>query len=168
MPDPRTGAGAGPPLPLVIGVGNDHRHDDRCGLDVVRDLRERLGGRARVAECRGDVTELLELWGDEREVIVVDAVRAGRTPGTVVRLEVPGTELPTGGATSTHGLSLSEAIGLGRLLGRIPGRLVLYGIEVEDVSMGDGLSDSVADGVRAAAHEVAAEVAARDRTPAKG
>lgn len=150
-------------LPLVIGVGTEHRGDDRCGLDVARALREPLGRRARVAECAGDITDLLDLWDGVGEVIVVDAVRSGRAPGTVVRWEVPGSEPPRPGVTSTHGLSLAEAIGLGRSLGRLPGRLVVYGIEADNVAMGDGLSPSVAQAVRAVIAQVAEELVTRDR-----
>lgn len=144
--------------PLVIGLGTDHRGDDQCGLDVVRALREALKGRADVAECSADVTDLLDLWEDVEEAIVVDAVRSGRTPGTVVRFEVPGTEPPRLGPTSTHGLSLSEAIGLGQALGRFPRRLIVYGIEAGDVTMGARVSATGARGIREAAARVLAEV----------
>ncbi len=147
--------------PLVIGLGNDHRQDDRCGLEVVRELGRRREERARLAECPGDALRLLDLWSDEREVIVVDAVRSGRRPGTVLRLEVSEEGLPSVGTTSTHGLSLAEAIGLGRSLGRCPNRLIVYAIEARDVGMGDGLSPEAAAGVREAADRVAAELAHR-------
>jgi len=147
-----------PGTPLVIGVGNDHRGDDRSGLDVVRALAHRVGGRAQVVECPGDVTDLLELWSDREAVIVVDGVRSGRPPGTVVRFEIGPNGLPTLGPTSTHGLSLSEAVGLGRTLGRFPRRLVVYGIEVEDVGMRDGLTPRVALGVAEAASRIAEEL----------
>jgi len=144
--------------PLVIGVGNDRRGDDRSGLDVVRALAPRLGGRAHVVECTSDVTDLLELWGDREEVIVVDGVRSGRAPGTVVRFEIGPEGLPAFGPTSTHGLSLSEAVGLGRTLGRFPRRLVVYGIEVGDVGIREGLTAPVARGVAEAASRIAEEL----------
>lgn len=161
------GSGTRRAPPLVIGVGNDHRRDDRCGLDVVRELKRRLEGRARLAECPGDALRLLDLWGNEPEVIVIDAVRSGHSPGRVMRLEVTEAGFPSVGTTSTHGLSLAEAIGLARSLGRAPDRLVVYAIEAADVGMGDGLSPEVAKGVHETADRVAAEL---DRTadPARG
>lgn len=144
--------------PLVIGLGTNHRGDDQCGLDVARVLREPLKGRAQVAECSADVTELLDLWADVDEAIVVDAVRSGRAPGTVVRFEIPGGDPPLLGPTSTHGLSLSEAIGLGRALGRFPRRLIVYGIEAGDVTMGSSVSAAGARGIREASARVLAEV----------
>jgi hydrogenase maturation protease len=149
---------AGPEPPLVIGVGNDRRGDDRSGLDVVRALALRLGGRAQLVECTRDITDLLELWSDREDVIVVDGVRSGRAPGTVVRFEVGPEGLPAFGPTSTHGLSLSEAVGLGRTLGRYPRRLVVYGIEVGDVNLHEGLTTPVARGVAEAAAQISDEL----------
>ena len=148
----------GTATPLVIGVGNDRRGDDRSGLDVVRALAHRLGGRARVVECTRDITDLLELWSDHEDVIVVDGVRSGRPPGTVVRFEIGSNGLPALGPTSTHGLSLAEAVGLGRTLGRFPRRLVVYGIEVGEVSMREGLTPAVAQGVAEATVQIEEEL----------
>jgi hydrogenase maturation protease len=144
--------------PLVIGVGNDRRGDDRSGLDVARALAARLTGHACVVECTSDVTDLLDLWSDREEVFVVDAVRSGRPAGTVVRWEVGPEGLPAFGPTSTHGLSLSEAVGLGRTLGRFPRRLVIYGIEAAEVGMKEGLTTPVARGVAEATERLAEEL----------
>jgi hydrogenase maturation protease len=148
----------GPETPLVIGVGNDRRGDDRSGLDVVRALALRLAGRVLVVECTRDITDLLELWSGRENVFVVDGMRSGRPPGTVVRFEVGPEGLPALGPTSTHGLSLSEAVGLGRTLGRFPRRLVVYGIEVGDVDLHEGLTGPVARGVAEAAAWISDEL----------
>ena len=158
MDEIRKPSGGPTPRLLVIGIGNEHRRDDRSGLEVVRGLPSRLHGRVRIAECQGDVTDLLDLWSDEPEVIVVDAVRSGHPPGTVLRLDDALIEIPQIGTTSTHGLSLSEAVGLGRALGKFPSHLVVYGIEAEDVGMGEGLSAPVSAGVREAIELVTTEV----------
>jgi hydrogenase maturation protease len=144
--------------PLVIGVGNDRRGDDRSGLDVVRALALRLHGRAEVAECASDLTELLELWSGREDVFVVDGVRSGRPVGTVVRYEVGPRGLPALGPTSTHSLSLAEAVGLGQTLGRFPRRLVIYGIEVGDVNVHEGLSAPVARAVAETTARIADEL----------
>jgi hydrogenase maturation protease len=145
-------------LPLVIGVGNERRGDDATGLEVARALAPRLRGRAEVTECANDLTELLELWGGRDDVILVDGVRSGRPVGTVVRFEVGRQGLPTFPATSTHGFSLSEAVGLGQSLGRIPRRLVIYGIEVGDVRVREGLTEPVARAVDEAVSRIAKEL----------
>jgi len=150
-------------LPLVIGLGNDQRGDDGSGLEVARALRPRLAGRARVEECASEGIALLELWRDADRVLVVDAVVSGGVQGTVHRIEAgdgftPGFHT----ATSTHGLSLAEAVALGRGLGCLPRHLVVYGIEVDNLAVGAGLSPSVARGVQEATDRIVAELAEAD------
>ncbi len=133
---------------LVIGLGTEHRGDDRCGLDVVRSLPGGLPEGVRVVEGPGEATALLELWSGSDRVIVVDAVRSGSLPGTVHRLDAGPNGLPSRlGATSTHGLSLADAIELARSLGRLPRRVTVLGIEVADLGPREGLTGPVADAV---------------------
>jgi len=149
---------------LVIGIGNDDRHDDAAGLATARLLRSGAdAGRAlpRVLELGGEATELIEAWGGETTVIVADAMVSGAAPGTVRRFDAAREPLPAAPtATSTHGLGLAEAVALARALGRLPARLVLVGIEGADFSPGRGLGPAVAAGVEAAARLIRAEIAA--------
>ncbi len=131
-------------LPLVIGLGNAHRRDDRAGLEVLRRLKDLLPGKARFLEGPEDFTALLDLWAGAKRVVVVDAVSSGADPGTIHRIVVGPEGLPgTLHLTSTHGGSLTEAVGLGYALGRMPDSLVVYGIEAEDLRVADGLSPRV-------------------------
>jgi len=92
---------------VLIGIGNEDRADDAAGLEVVRAMRPRVDPTVRVRECRGDLTELLELWEGAGLAVVVDAVRSGRPPGTVLRHEVgPSGAPPTLAPASTHTFSL--------------------------------------------------------------
>ena len=148
-----------PRLPLVIGLGNDQRGDDGSGLEVARALRPRLGGKARVEECTSEGIALLDLWRDADRVLVVDAVVSGGIPGTVHRFEAgDGFSPGVRSATSTHGLSLAEAVALGRGLGCLPRQLVVYGIEIDNLAVGAGLSPPVARGVREVTDRIVAEL----------
>jgi len=160
MGEPTSSRPARPgPLPLVIGLGNDQRSDDRSGLEVARALRPYLEGKARVEECASEGIALLEVWRGSDRVLVVDAVRSGAAPGTVIRLE-PSDGFGAGfrSATSTHGLSLSEAVALARGLGCLPRHLVVYGIEADDLAMGTDLTPPVARGVKEATDRILAEL----------
>ncbi|MGD0588156.1 MAG: hydrogenase maturation protease [Thermoplasmata archaeon] len=153
-------------LPLVIGLGNDHRNDDASGLEVARALRPHLEGKARVEECVSEGIALLDLWRGAERVLVVDAVRSGAQPGTVHRLEPGDGRFPgfrTG--TSTHGLSLAEAVALAKGLGCLPRHLVVYGIEADNVEIGTGLTPSVALGVKEATARILAELEADRSMP---
>jgi hydrogenase maturation protease len=129
---------------LIAGVGNDWRGDDAVGLVAARRLRELLPG-VRVVELGGDASALLDAWAGAGLAIVIDAVRSGAPPGTIHRLDGrPPAALRLG---STHAVGLAETIELGRVLGRLPARLELYGIEGARFETGAELTPAVARAV---------------------
>ncbi len=112
---------------LILGCGNEDRSDDAAGLLVVRRLRQ-LGIDAR--EQAGDAAALIEAWQGAAEVIVIDAVVSGAAPGQISCWDA--ISAPLAGARfscSTHDLGLAEAVELARVLGRLPPKLTIYGIE---------------------------------------
>jgi hydrogenase maturation protease len=158
-----TSTGAAPIA--VIGVGNDFRHDDGAGWAVVAALAEEAG-RRRLPEgtallvCDGEPGRLISLWEGARLVIVIDsAIAHPGQPGRVHRLEWDGDRITgTGGATSSHGLGLGDALELARALGRLPGRLIVYAVEGADTSLGTGLTAPVAAAVASLAERIADEI----------
>ncbi|MGA7861696.1 MAG: hydrogenase maturation protease [Thermoplasmata archaeon] len=153
--------------PLVIGVGNEIRGDDAAGLRVTRDLRPLVGDRARIVESPGGVTELLDLWEGQDRVYLIDAVRTGGAPGSWLRLTVGDQPLPASLAgTSTHGLSIASAVALGQILGRMPTRLVVYGIEAARFDPGAALSPEVLVGIGQVTRALAEEL--EPAAPASG
>jgi hydrogenase maturation protease len=144
---------------VVVGVGEPYRRDDGCGPRVVRALRGRLRPGIDLVERVAETTALIDLWDGAGLVVVVDAMRSDAPVGSVVRWE--GEELAHVTAertTSSHGLSVRDAYELGRALGRVPQRLVLYLIEAGELGPGDTLSPAVAGAVARTAEEVTAEV----------
>ncbi len=92
------------------------------------------------------------------EVVLVDAVSSGAPAGTVHVFDASLEPLPVSvfGAASTHTLGLAEAVELARTLGRLPRRVLVYGIEGAGFDFGEGLSPEV----EAAADRVVEEVSA--------
>jgi hydrogenase maturation protease len=143
---------------MVIGVGNAWRRDDAAGLAVARLLAGSLPG-VDVLECEGEPATLIDAWEDARSLWLVDAVASGSPPGTVHRIDVAEQELPAEFFRgSTHHLGLGEAVELARALGRLPERVVFYGIEGANFEAGDGLSPEVEQAVTQVARAVQAEV----------
>lgn len=138
----------------VIGFGNEWRSDDAVGLEVAR----RLGGQTLAGEPIG----LLDALDGEDEVVLVDAVFSGAPAGTVHEFDASSEPLPATlfGASSTHALGLAEAVELARSLGRLPRRVLVYGVEGRSFAFGKGLSREVA----AAADRVVDEVSACTRS----
>ena len=133
---------------LVVGVGNELRGDDGAGIDVVRRLYEpaRRAG-IELGEQQGEPTGLLDLWRDRDAVVLVDTMRSGAPPGTIRRLDAGHAPLPARlrGSSSTHAVALDEAIELGRALGHLPRRLIVFAVEGVSFEAGRGLSRQLAE-----------------------
>lgn len=156
-----TEAGSADPTALVVGLGEPSRGDDGAGPEAVRRLKSRFGGGVRIVERLSEPTALLDLWENVRLAVVVDAARSGAPAGTVRRLE--GKDLagqPLERRTSSHGLTLADALELGVRLGRMPRRLVIYAIEGSSFETGEGLSAPVARGVEETVRRVTDELRA--------
>ena len=139
---------------MVVGVGNRFLRDDGAGLEAAARLRAR-SPEVRVVERDGDLAGVLDAWKGEETVVVIDATCSGVAPGTVRRFDVGDAPLPAAlSRGSTHLFGIAEAIELGRVLGRLPRRLVIYGIEGADFDAGEGLSAEVSAAIDAVVNEV--------------
>ena len=126
----------------MVGVGNDLRCDDAAGPEAVRRLREQRGVHVRVHH--GEPVGLLELWRDAGAVVLVDTVRSGAPAGTIHRIDASTEPIPSPlRRTSSHTIGLAEAIELGRTLGQLPERVVVYGIEGIRFEAGTEMSEPV-------------------------
>ena len=149
---------------LLIGMGNEGRGDDGVGRVVARRVAALDLPGVDVVEADGDAARLLDLWRDRPTVIVVDGVTSGTeedpAPGTLHRFQLDDglPDLPAGFArASTHGFGLAEAVALGRVLGNLPARLIVHGVEVGDVAAGASLSPAVAAAVPVLVERVRSE-----------
>jgi hydrogenase maturation protease len=154
--------------PLVVGLGAEDRSDDGVGLDVVRALRTGPLFPADLEEEPGDMTRLLDRWEGRPLVVLIDAVRSGLPAGTVHRWADEELDaLPEEPAVSTHGLSLAHVLRLARDLGRLPARLVVYGVEAGSTEVGERRSEDVREAVPEVCRRIGLELAslAVPRTP---
>ncbi|CAA7625611.1 hydrogenase maturation protease [Magnetospirillum sp. UT-4] len=127
---------------LVIGIGHPYRGDDGVGPMVA----ERLAATGVNAVAHhGEGAELMELWQGLERVVVVDATSGGGAPGTVrawdaVAEKLPAALFPKG----SHLFGLAEAVEMSRLLGRLPGGMMVLGVEGRHFAMGAPMSPEVA------------------------
>jgi hydrogenase maturation protease len=145
---------------LVIGVGNGDRGDDGAGIELARRLCARHVEGVRVRECRGDAADLVSIWEGENQVIVVDAARSGARAGTIHRREAHRDPLPVPlGDASSHAWGLAQAIEIARALGRLPARVVVYGIEGRDFAHGRAITPAVRRAIERVEQRVREEIA---------
>lgn len=117
------------------------RGDDAVGLLVARRLRQEIGDRVDVIEAEMAGVDLVELMKGARVVILIDAARSGRAPGTIHRLDASGGPIGTQlFPRSSHAIGTADALELARAIGVLPATVIVYGVEVEDTEAGRPLS----------------------------
>lgn len=113
---------------LILGIGSP-APDDRIGWEAAEYLRCRYekADEVEVELCDRPGIGLLEYFRRFRRVIILDAMHAGLAPGSV-RLLRP-EQLEGAGRFSSHDMGVAEALALADVLGRLPDKLVIVGIE---------------------------------------
>lgn len=147
---------------LVLGLGNSILRDEGLGVRAVERLAERYALPAGVAAREGGTLgpHLLPNLEGVRDLLVVDAVRADRPPGALVRLEGAALTAALAPRSSLHQFGLAELLALAGLLGAPPRRTVLWGMVPLLVEPGLELSPPVAAALDALADAVAGELRA--------
>jgi hydrogenase maturation protease len=132
---------------LVLGLGNLLLSDDGVGPAVLQQLANSSSLWSHDVEFVDGGTQglaLLSQFDGRRAVIIVDALQTGAPPGTVHRLtlnELRANAAPR--ADSAHEGNAGELLAAAQLLGELPDRLFIVGVEPARLSTGLALSDAV-------------------------
>jgi hydrogenase maturation protease len=113
--------------------------------DLDRQLVLRDDARVRFVELDGEPCRIVDEWRDAPVAWVVDAMASGREPGTVAEIDpdaLPSLSAST--ARGSHAAGVADAIALGRVIGALPRRLRVFGVEGTTFGPGPGLSLDVA------------------------
>lgn len=154
------------PSTLIIGIGNSFRGDDAAGLIATRTIHATHLPNVDIIEQSGDGVSLMQAWAGAETVILIDAVSAGREAGTIYRMDASRESLPTESfGTSSHLFGVGQAIEMARVLGELPPRLIIYGIEGANYTIGEGLSPAVASKLPELVEQIIQEISnvANDR-----
>ena len=144
---------------VVLGIGNGYRGDDGAGLAVAERLRGRLPADVELTAYEQEPTRLIDAWQGAATALVVDAVGPHGRPGTLHRFDASDEPLPVQFLrSSTHAFGVGEAIELSRVLGVLPQRVLVYGIEGTSFDAGEGLTAPVEAAVERAVVAVLEDV----------
>ena len=133
------------PKVLVMGVGSILMTEEGIGIRAVEELDKRYRFPENVEILDGGTSgiELLSYISGKDYLIIIDAIKSGNPPGTVLRVE--GEDVPARFRTriSPHQLGISDLLAAATLTDEMPKQLVLFGIEPKEIVLGIGLSTEV-------------------------
>ncbi len=131
---------------VVLGIGNTILSDEGAGVHAAAALRDAYALPPQVDVIDGGTAgmELLDPLAGIDLLLVFDAVKAHRPPGTVVCLT--GREVPVffRSKLSPHQVSICDVLASLEFEGRAPRDLVLIGVEPESLELGLEMTDTVA------------------------
>jgi len=158
-----TGTGA-----LILGIGNILLRDEGVGVVVARRIEAaRESGDmvippdTRVVDGGTLGLDLLPMIEDADQVVMIDAVDLGQAPGTVSVLRDETVQAALSGHVSPHQIGVGDLVAAARLMGIMPPRLTLVGIQPGEIAIGLELTEPVA-----AAVDVAIDLVRRELAPA--
>jgi hydrogenase maturation protease len=140
---------------VVIGIGNEFRGDDGVGLAVAQRLHDLVPDGVTIVPCEQEPSRLIDAWEGAGTAMIVDAVQSGAKPGTLHRFDASDAPLSAEVLhSSTHAFGVGEAIELARALGKLPPRVLVYGVEGTEFGAVDGLTEPVGAAVELAVDAV--------------
>ena len=133
--------------------------DDGVGIEVARSLRRlNLGSNVLILERQAVDISIIDYARGASKLVIVDAVKSGEPPGSVVRLSASESHTPILRAPLSHEQDLQDLLALARKGGIRPPPIVVVGIEPADCTMGEGLSEKVTGALPHAIDQVKDEV----------
>jgi hydrogenase maturation protease len=133
---------------LVLGVGSILMMDEGIGVRAIEELQNRYIFPDNVELLDGGTSgiELLSYISGKDYLIIIDAIKGGMPPGTVLKVDGEDVHAKFRTRISPHQIGVSDLLASACLTGELPKQLVMFGIEPKTIEMGIGFSDEVRSG----------------------
>jgi hydrogenase maturation protease len=143
---------------LVLGLGNILLSDEGTGVRAVEALQRRYDCSHTAEFVDGGTMglDLLPHIEGRSHLFILDALKTGHAPGTVLRIDDPPAYLRS--RTSPHQTGLADVLAIAAMTGDLPPNIALFGIEPMDLSTGLALSREVAENMERMLEMVVAEL----------
>ena len=133
----------------IVGVGGTLMGDDGLGVTALQRLAERPEriGPAALHDAGLAVSDVLGRLDPDVPLIVIDAIHAGRRPGSVYKMKLDGlgaADASMASCISLHELSAVRALDIEAMIGRRFKDVTIFGVEPASLACGEGLSPVVA------------------------
>lgn len=131
---------------VVLGIGNTILSDEGAGVRTVEALENAFQMPANVLVIDGGTSgmEMIEDLSSVDLLIVIDVVKTGAAPGTLVR--IAGADIPVffRNKLSPHQIGLPDVLASLELLDAIPREIVVLGVEPVSLELGMEMTPTVA------------------------
>ena len=148
---------------VVLGIGNTILTDEAAGVRAALALEQAYKVPANVQVIDGGTSgmEMIEDLSNLDFLIVLDVVKTGAAPGTVVK--IAGDEIPVffRQKLSPHQIALPDVLASLELLDTMPKEIIVLGIEPISLELGIEMTPTIAEKVPVLAGMAAAELIAR-------
>ena len=148
---------------VVLGIGNTILTDEAAGVRAVELLEQRYQIPEDVLVIDGGTSgmEMIEDLSDLDFLIVIDVVKTGAAPGTVVK--IAGDEIPVffRRKLSPHQIALPDVLASLELLDSMPKEIVVLGVEPISLELGMEMTPTIAEQVPVLVEMAVAELRAR-------
>ncbi len=147
---------------VVLGVGNILLSDEGIGVHAVNELAARYEMPAGVEVIDGGTSAMdcLDRIAESDLLLIADCVRAGREPGTLIRLGEGELQAFFRTKISPHQVGLSDVLATLALHGISPRRTVLIGAEPKSFALGLEPTPELAAALPSMVEALAAELSA--------
>lgn len=141
---------------LVLGVGNILLSDDGFGVHAVEYLKQNCPIMEQVELLDGGTLglDLLPTLRGVKQLILLDAISGGSTPGTVYAIEKKDLSLYFRDKVSVHQLGIQEVLSLLEVLEDPIEDILVLGVEPESMEVGLMMSPVVAEELPQVAQQV--------------
>lgn len=148
---------------VVLGIGNTILSDEAAGVRAVEALEKAFQMPANVLVIDGGTSgmEMIEDLSNVDFLIVIDVVKTGAAPGTVVK--IAGADIPVffRNKLSPHQIGLPDVLASLELLDAIPKEIVVLGVEPISLELGMDMTPTVAATIPQLVDMAVAELTAR-------
>jgi hydrogenase maturation protease len=128
---------------IIVGLGNPLMSDEGIGVYLVNRLSEFSEDYPGVdfIDAGTGGLNLLHLFEDREKVILIDCANMEEEPGTIKKFTPEQVKSVKQLAhQSLHEQDLMKIINMAKMLGQLPKQIVIFGIQPENVSLGQTIS----------------------------
>ncbi len=148
---------------VVLGIGNTILTDEAAGVRAAMALEGayRIPDNVQVIDGGTSGMEMIEDLSDLDLLVVIDVVKTGAAPGTVVK--IAGDDIPVffRRKLSPHQIALPDVLASLELLGTMPREIVVLGVEPVSLELGMEMTPTVAETIPTLVDMAVTELAAR-------